>query len=262
MARSIWTGVISFGMVAIPVKLYTATESKDISFHQLHKDCNSRLKQLRWCPVHEQAVEYDDVVRGYEFTKGQHVVLTDEDFERLPLPSKHTIEISAFVKAEDIDPLFYERSYYVEPEETGLKPYALFARALTSRGLTALAKIALRNRERLCSVRPQEEVLVLSTLLYADEVRAENRPQVPEVLVSDKELEIAYTLLDVLSDDFHPENFHDDYRAALMEVIEAKLQGQEIAELPAPAAPRVVDLMEALRASVDQARKQKQAAAG
>lgn len=259
--RPIWKGVISFGMVSIPVKLFAATESKDISFHLIHQECNSRLQQRRWCPVDQREVEWGEIVRGYEYAKGRHVILTDEDFERLPLASKHTIELSAFVNAAEIDPVFYERSYYLEPEELGVKPYALLMRALASKGLTALAKLAIRNKERLCALRPAGGSLVLETLHYPDEVRLEGST-VADVEVSERELTMALTLIDLLSEPFQPEKYRDTYREALMEIIESKLQGQEIVEEPAvPEPAQIIDLMAALRASVEAAQQAKEAQA-
>ncbi|MBI1886184.1 MAG: Ku protein [Chloroflexi bacterium] len=258
MPRSIWNGVISFGMVSIPVKLYTATDDKDISFHLLHKECGSRLKQLRWCPVCEREVSWDEAGRGYEYARDQHVLLEEEDFARLPLASKHTIQLSAFVDASEIDPIYYERSYYLEPEETGVKPYALLMRALKEKGLTALAKVAVRNKERLCSLRPYNGTLILETMLHPDEIRVE-KGEDSDIEVSERELGMAFTLIDLLSEPFDPSKYHDDYREALMEIIQAKLEGQEIVE--APAAPaRVTDLMAALKASVEAAQKGRQEA--
>ncbi len=258
MPRSIWNGLISFGMVSIPVKLYTATESKDISFHLLHRDDNSRLKQLRWCPVDEREVEWGEIVRGYEYGKDQHIVLDEDDFEKLPLPSKHTVELAAFVDAEEIDPILYEKSYYLEPDEAGVKPFALLMRALREKQLTAVAKIAIRNKERLCSLRPMNGTLMLETLFYADEIRAQRETEQPEVEVSERELEMANALIDLLTEPFDPEKYHDEYRGALMQVIEAKLQGQEVVEAPAAPAAKVIDLMTALKASVEKAKKRRQ----
>ena len=257
MPRSIWNGLISFGMVSIPVKLFTATESKDISFHLLHRECNSRLKQLRWCPVCEREVEWGEIVRGYEWAKDQHVIMTDEDFEKLPLASKRTIELSAFVKAEEIDPVYYEKSYYLEPDDVGLKPFALLMKALREKGLTAVAKIAIRNKERLCALRPMDGTLMLETLYYPDEIRVERGVELPEVQVSDRELEMASTLIDLLADAFEPEKYEDEYRQALMAIIEAKLQGEEFVEAPAAAPAKVTDLMAALKASVEAAKKRR-----
>ena len=262
MPRSIWNGLISFGMVSIPVKLFTATESRDISFHLLHRECNSRLKQLRWCPVCDREVEWGETVRGYEYAKEQHVIMSDEDFDKLPLPSKRTIELAAFVKAEEIDPVYYEKSYYLEPDEVGIKPFALLMKALKEKSLTAVAKIAIRNKERLCALRPMDGTLMLETLYYPDEIRVERGVEVPEVQVSDRELEMASTLIDLLADSFEPEKYEDEYRRALMEIIEAKLQGEEFVEAPAPVPAKVTDLMAALKASVEAAKKRRGEEAG
>src|SRR5918994_3132078 len=161
MARAIWSGSIGFGMVSIPVKLFGATESKDISFNLLHSTCGTRLKQVRWCPTDEVEVPWNETARGYEYAKGQYVVLTEEDFEKLPLPSKHTIELSAFVAESEIDPVFYERSYYLEPAERAEKPYALLLRALEEKGLSAVATITIRKKEQLCAIRAHEGTIML-----------------------------------------------------------------------------------------------------
>ena len=256
MPRSIWNGVISFGMVSIPVKLYTATRSKDISFHLLHKDCGTRLQQLRWCPTHERPVEWDEVSRGYEYAREEHVVLTEEDFEKLPLPSKQTVELSAFVKAEEIDPVYYEKSYYLEPDAKGMKPFALLMTALREKNLTGIAKIAVRNKEQLCALRPMDGTLILETLYYPDELRVE-KTELPNVKISEKELEMAYTLIDLLSEEFEPEKYKDEYREALMKVIEAKLEGEELPEVAAAGPAKVTDIMSALKASVEAAKKRK-----
>lgn len=259
MPRSIWNGLITFGMVSIPVKLFVATESKDVSFNQLHAACHSRLKQLRWCPVCEREVGWDEIVRGYEYAKDQYVVLTDEDFEKLPLPSQRVIELSAFVNAEEIDPVYYEKSYYLEPDEAGVKPFALLMRALRDKGLTAIAKIAIRNKERLCALRPFDGTLMLETLYYPDELRVQKGVELPAIEVSERELHMAYQLIDLLAEPFDPAKYRDEYRAALMEIIEAKIAGQEVVAPPPPAEAKVTDLMAALQASVEAAMKRKEA---
>ena len=261
MPRSIWNGVISFGMVSIPVKLYTATDSKDVSFHLLHKEDGSRLKQLRWCPVHDREVESGEIVRGYEYAKDEHVIMSDEDFAKLPLPSKHAIELTTFVKAEEIDPVSYEKSYYLEPEETGVKPYALLMRALKDKKLTAVAKIAIRNKERLCALRPSNGTLMLETLYYPDEIKATREVDQPEVKITKKELEMAFSLIDLMAAPFDAEQYQDGYRDALMKIIEAKLQGAEIVAAPAAPEGKIVDLMAALKQSVKSAKERKEPAA-
>lgn len=256
MPRSIWNGVISFGMVSIPVRLYTATESKDISFNLLHDVCGTRIKQQRWCPTCEVEVPWDETSRGYEYAKGQYVKLEDEDFEKLPIASKHTIELGTFVNKEEIDPIYYEKTYYLEPDETGRKPFALLMRALTEKNLTAVAKIAIRNKERLCSLRPYEGVLALETMLYPDEIRKPEIQGLEDIEVNERELQMAMSLIDLLTGEFQPEQYKDEYREKLMQMIEAKLEGVEIAE-EAPAPARITDLMAALRASVEAAKKRK-----
>jgi DNA end-binding protein Ku len=254
MPRAIWSGVISFGMVSIPVKLYTATEDKDISFNLLHKECGTRLKQLRWCPYHERAVEWNEIARGYEYAKDEYVVMEDADFEKLPLPSKRAVELSAFVDAGQIDPIYYQRTYYLEPEEKGVKPYALLMRALKDKQLTGIAKIAIRNKEQLCALRPMDGTLVLETLLYPDEIR-EVPSELPETKVSEKELDMATALIDLLRDDFEPEKYKDEYREALSQVIDAKLEGPQVSAPTAARPAKIPDLMAALRASVEAAKK-------
>ncbi len=261
MPRSIWNGVISFGMVSIPVKLFTATDSKDVSFHLLHKECGSRLKQLRWCPEHDRQVEWGEIQRGFEYARDEHVVMEDEDFAKLPLASKQTVELTAFVKAEDIDPVFYEKSYYLEPDTKGVKPFALLMRALKEKGLTGIAKIAVRNKEQLCALRSMDGTLVLETLFYPDEIRVE-KTELPEVEVSEKELAMAFTLIDLLTEEFDASKYHDEYRQALMQVIEAKLEGQEMAEVVAQRPAKVTDIMTALKASVEAAKQRKEGASG
>jgi len=188
MARAIWSGSISFGMVSIPVKLYGATESKDIRFHLLHAKDGTRLKQIRWCPTDEAEVPWNETARGYEYGKGQYVVLTDEDFEK---------------------------SYYLEPGERAQKPYALLLRALEEKSLTAIATVTMRNKEQLCAIRAKGGVILLETLYYPDEVRKNIEADLDGVKVSDKELDMAYTLIELLHKPFDPSEYHDHYREAL-----------------------------------------------
>ena len=256
MPRSIWNGVISFGMVSIPVKLLTATDSKDISFNLLHKECGTRLKQLRWCPTHERAVEWSEIARGYEYAKDEYVIMEDADFEKLPLPSKQTVELAAFVKAEEIDPIYYEKSYYLEPDEKGVKPFALLMKALKEKQLTGIAKIAIRNKEQLCALRPMNGSLVMETLLYPDEIRAAPE-EVGDVDVSKKELDMAFTLIDLMTEEFDPQQYKDEYREALMKVIDDKLDGIETEAVAVATPAKVTDIMSALKKSVAAAKKRK-----
>ena len=256
MARAIWSGSISFGMVSIPVKLFGATESKDISFNLLHATCGTRLQQRRWCPTDEVDVPWNETARGYEYAKGQYVKLTDEDFERLPLPSKHTIELTSFVEEKEVDPVFYERSYYLEPAERAEKPYALLLKALDKRNLTAIATITIRKKEQLCALRAHDGTIMLETLFYPDEIREERGMDLGAVKVSDRELEMAFTLIDIFRKPFDPGEYHDHYREALAEMIEAKLEGKQVVKTPAPRDTRVIDLADALKRSVEAAKKE------
>ena len=256
MPRPIWRGAISFGMVAIPVKLYTATESKDISFRQLDREDHSRVRQLRWNMNLDREVPYDQIVRGYEYAKERYVVLEDEDFDRLPLPSKRTIAIQAFVRLEEIDPIYHEKAYYLEPDEAGGKPFALLMKALEEKGLVAVAQVAIRNKERLCALRPGDGRILLHTLFYPDEIRSTKLEPFEAAAVSDDELKMALTLVEMLEQPFDPDAYHDQYRDALMTIINAKLEGQEIVEAAEPETTKVVDLMAALKASVEAAGQQ------
>jgi DNA end-binding protein Ku len=236
-------------MVSIPVKLYPATQDKDVSFHLLHQPDHSRIKFKRFCSAEDREVPQEELVKAFEVSKDQYVEITDEDLERLPLPAKHTIELSAFVKSSEVDPIFYEKSYYLEPEETGLKPYALLMRVLEEKGVMGVATVAIRNKESLCALRPLEASLVLETLHYPDEIR-EREISVPDALVNDRELQVAGTLVE--------SKYHDHYREALLELIKSKTEGKEVVvpEAETAAAP-VGDLMEALRASLEAARSRK-----
>jgi len=253
--RAIWRGTISFGMVSIPVNLYTATESHDVRFHLLHKRDGVRLKNVRWCPKDEKQVPWDDVVRGYEYAKGRYVPVSDEDLEHLPVKTVHTVDISDFVKLEEVDPIYFEKAYYLAPEETGIKAFALLREALEQTGRAAVAKVAIRDKENLCLVRPYQGVLTMETMLYANEIRSTDDIAVDRAQVSPKELQMAVSLIENLSDSFDPTRYHDEYQAALKQLIDAKLEGTP---LPAPQTEqgeKVVDLMEALRASVEATRK-------
>lgn len=257
MARAVWRGTISFGMVSIPVKLYTATESQDIAFRQLHRIDNSPIKLVRRCAADGQDLETDDIVKGYEYTKGQYVLIDDADIDRLPVPSKQAIELTAFVPGNQIDPVYYEKSYFVEPEEVAKKPYALLSQVLVDRGMLGIGKLAMRQKERLVALRPRDGGIQLETLYYGDEVR---RPEFefPTVEVSVAELKIANALVDLLAEDFDASKYKDEYREAVLAMITAKLEGQEFVAAPEPkAAKPAVDLMAALRASVEAAKASK-----
>lgn len=259
MARAIWRGTISFGMVSIPVRLFTATESQDITFRQLHAADNSPIRLVKRCSADGKDLEPDEIVKGYEYARDRFVLVDESDLEKLPIPSKHTIALTAFVDAREIDPIYYEKSYYVEPEELGKKPFALLVKALEEKQLCAVAKIAIRTKERLCALRPKDHGLVLETLYFADEIRKpESEPQ--EFAVSDAEMKVAYALIDLLREPFDAAAYRDEYRDALMAIIQAKLEGHEyVAPAEPTASAPAVDLMAALKASVEAAKKRKAA---
>ena len=261
-SRAIWRGVISFGMVSIPVRIFTATRSNDLHFNQLHREDKVRLRQKRWCPQHDAEVAPDEIVRGYEFAKGQYVILEEDDFDDLPVPSRHAIDLSGFIAADEIDPVYHEKTYYIEPEETGVKPFALLIRALKAKGLVAVGKLALRNKESLCILRAAGDWLLLTTLFYAEEVKVEPEIDLSGVEIGDDELDIALKLIDLLTASFDPKQYKDAYRAALLERVAAKVEGQETVEAWNPPAPaEAVDLIAALKASIEAAERDAHATA-
>jgi DNA end-binding protein Ku len=244
-------------MVSIPVKLYPATQDKDVAFHQLHGPDHSRIKYRKVCAAEDKEVEADEIVRAFEVSKDQYVEITDEDLEHLPLPARHTIELSAFVNTSEIDPIYYEKSYYLEPEETGLKPYALLMKVLEDKHMIGVASIAIRNKESLCALRPLESTLLLETLHYPDEIREREFSLSGNVRPQDRELAIAGTLVDALAEPFDPGKYHDHYREALLALIEGKTKGKEVVVPEGEKAAPVTDLMAALRASIEAAQQRK-----
>ncbi|HXH21443.1 MAG TPA: Ku protein [Dehalococcoidia bacterium] len=262
MPRPLWKGAISFGMVTIPVKLYSATDEKDVRFNQLHRTDHSRIRQKIFCAEEDIELDRDDIVKGYQIAPGQYVVLEDEDFDKVPVSTTRTIEIAQFVDLSEIDPIYYQKTYYLEPDEVGMKPFALLMAALNESKRVAIAKISMRQKEHLCTLRVYENTIALETMFYADEVRSTADLTVPgeDVQVSERELQMARSLIDMLTEELDLTQFRDNYREALLEVIRAKAQGQTI-EAPQPAVAKVTDLMEALRASVEAAKARRQASA-
>lgn len=255
MPRSIWKGAVSFGMVSIPIKLYTATEEKDVSFNLLHKKDGVRIKTQRYCPEDGAVIEWNDVARGYEIAPDQYVVMEPEDFDKVPVNTTHAIEITDFVPSDQIDPIYYQKTYYLEPDKVGGKPFALLREVLKDSQLVALAKVTLRQKEQLCTLRVFENTIALETMLYADEIRTVEDLDVPgDVTISEKEMTMAKSLVEMLTGKFEPEKYHDNYREALLELIDRKAEGEEI-KRPAPVKGKVTDLMEALRASVEAAKR-------
>jgi DNA end-binding protein Ku len=256
--RSIWKGSVSFGLVSIGVKLYAATEERDVSFHQVRRGDGARIRYKRVAESDGEEVAYSDIAKGYQLPSGEIVVLTDEDFKDLPLPSARVVDVMQFVPADQIDPIYYNRSYYLEPEKTAVKPYVLLREALEDSDMVALVKVAIRNREQLATLRVREGVIVLDTMIWPDEVREADFGFLDDdVELRPQEQQMARSLVESMAGDFEPEQYTDNYREALQAVIEAKIEGREVveAEEAQPSAANVVDLMSALRASVDAAKK-------
>jgi DNA end-binding protein Ku len=257
--RSIWAGAISFGLVVIPVKLYAATEQRDIAFRQVHQKDGARIQFRRFCTLEGVEVPYSDIAKGYELPTGDMVVLSDEDLADLPLVTAHRIEVLHFAPSEQVEPIYAAKSYYTEPDPTGARAYVLFRDALEASGKVAVAKVALRQREALAALRVREGVITLETLLWPDEVRKPDFAFLDEdIEVRSQELKMAASLIDTMTEDFDPDLYHDNYREALEEVIRAKIEGNEIVrpggeEAPEPKA-QPADLTEILRASVAAAR--------
>jgi DNA end-binding protein Ku len=261
--RPIWKGAISFGMVTIPVKLYTATEPKDVRFRLLHKDDNAPIEEKRFCTADGKEVAWDDLVRGFEVSKGEFVVLDPEEIEEAKPESSTTIEIGDFVDASEIDPVYFEKSYFLEPTEIGAKPFSLLKRALEETERVAVARVTIRTRERLAVLRTYDDTVVLETMFWPDEIRstgALDLPEGSEAKVRPKELEMARSLVASLADRFKPESYTDTYRAALERLIEQRMRGEKRNAKRRRAEPKVIDLMEALKASVDSAKSERKPA--
>jgi Ku protein len=255
--RSIWRGAVSFGLVSIGVKLYSATEDKDIRFHQVHATDGGRVKYKRVCSIDGEEVEYSDIAKGYELPDGQVIILTDEDFENLPLSTRREIEVLEFVDQDEIDPIHYEKTYYLEPDGPAVRPYVLLRDALENAGRVAITKIAIRQRESLAAMRVLDGVLVLHTMRWPDEIRRPDFGFLDEdITVRPQELQMAEALIGSMSGKFDPSEFTDDYREALTALLEAKQSGGEVQQVPetADTGGAVVDLMSALRRSVERAR--------
>lgn len=262
--KVLWKGAISFGLVNIPISMYVATENKDIKFNYLHKECMSPIKYQKFCPRCEKEVNSDDIVRGYEYQKGSYVVINPEDFERIPQENTKTVDILDFVSLAQVDPIYFDKTYYLEPTAGGEKAYSLIVEAMQKTSKIAIAKIFIRTKQSLAAIRVKDNVLVMETIFYPDEIRspASLNQGLDPAKLHDNEIKMAVSLIENLSTDFDPSRYQDDYRLALGEIIQARIAGQEIVT-PAPTAEKgnVVDLMEALKASVKLAEENRKGAA-
>ena len=260
MASSVWKGHLTFGLVSFPVRLFSAARGETISFNLLHKEDNSRIKQVTYCQAEDKPVPRSDLVKGYEYEKDRYVVVDDEDIKKVAPKTAKVMEILEFVKSDQVDPVYLESSYYVAPDEGGEKPYALLFQALRDSRYYALAKVAMHNREHIIILRPGAKGILSHTMYYQDEIRQVDEFRTDTSLVKDKELEMAKMLISSLEADFEPQKYHDTYRENLQRMIADKIEGKKVVATPAPHVAPVIDIMEALKKSLAEKRKPAQAA--
>lgn len=252
--HTVWKGSISFGLVNIPVRMFTATEERDIRFRQLHKECHTPIKYAKMCPHCQREIDASEIVRGYEYEKGRFVIIDDSDLEAITPETRRAIEILDFVDLKDIDPVYFDKSYFLSPQETGDKAYALLRAAMEQTGKIAVAQVTMRNRQSLAVVRLYEHCIMLETIFYPDEVRSvQHVPALPEadIPLADNELTMATELINNMTVPFDPGKYTDEYRSELQAMIKKKLEGQEIATAPSVPRTNVIDLMQALKESLE-----------
>jgi len=260
MAASVWKGQLTFGLVSFPIRLFSAARSETISFNQLHKSDNSRIRQVTYCQAEDKPVPRTELVKGYEYEKDRYVVIDDEDIKKVAPKTAKVMEILEFVKAEQVDPVYLESSYYVAPDEGGEKPYALLFQALRESKYYAVAKVAMHSREHIIVLRPGAKGILSHTMFYQDEIRQVEEFRTDTTLVKEKELEMAKMLISSLEADFEPRKYRDEYRENLRIMIEAKIAGRSVVETPAAHVAPVIDIMEALKKSLAEKRKPAQVA--
>lgn len=250
--RTLWKGAISFGLVNVPIRMYTATERKDIHFQYLHAACKTPIQYQKFCPTCRVEVDQDDIVRGYEYEKGRYVIIRDGDLELLPGEKTKTVDILDFVDLSEIDPVYFDKTYYLEPNPGGEKAYTLLKKAMEETGKIAIARVMIRSKTALACIRVFRNLLTLETMFYPDEIRSPETLStgVKEDALHPNEITMAKSLIENLSAHFEPEKYTDDYRAKLMEAIQAKIVDEEVEVPTAPETAKVLDLMEALRASI------------
>ncbi len=250
MPSTVWKGYLSFGLVSFPVRLFSAARAETVHFHMLHKKDLSRVKEVWYCVEEDKPIERSEIVKGYQAGKDEYVVIDDEDIKKIAPPTASTMEILQFVKSNDVDPIFFESSYYLAPEEKVSKPYVLFLAALTDTKFSAIARMAMHSREHVVIIRPAGGGLVLHTLYYSDELHKANRVDAPKTKLNGKELELAKSLISRMAAPFKAAEFHDTYRENLERLIEQKQKGQKITAVKQPRKAPVIDLMEALKRSL------------
>ena len=251
MATSVWKGYLTFGLISVPVRLFSAARTEHIAFNQLHKVCKTRVRQPLYCPTCERMVERSEIVKGYEYEKGQYVLVEDEEVKKIAPPSASTMEIQEFVNLADVDPLYLDASYYMVPEDAGRKAYQLLVKTMEESRRAAIAKLAMHQREYVVLVRPHDNGLTLHTMYFADEVRSlPEYGRQDEVKVKPEEVKLAKQLVESLAGDFDPKKYHDEYKEQLKALLDAKLRGQEVTVAAQPHVAPVIDMMEALKASL------------
>jgi DNA end-binding protein Ku len=255
MAASVWKGHLTFGLVTIPVRLFSAARSETISFNLLHKEDHSRIRQVTYCQLEDKPISRSETVKGYEYEKDHYVVVEDEDIKKVAPKTAKVMEILEFVKADQVDAIYLEASYYVAPDEGGEKAYALLYSALKDSGYYAVAKVAMHNREHIIIMRPGPKGIVSHTMYYQDEIRQVEEFRTDTSLVKEKELAMAKMLISSLEADFEPQKYHDTYRDNLQKLIEAKIEGKKVVETPTEHVAPVIDIMEALKKSLAEKRK-------
>lgn len=259
MATTVWKGHLTFGLISMPVRMFAAARGERISFNQLHKECHSRLKQPLFCPVCNRNVERSEIVKGYEYEKDQYVLFSEEEMDKIEPASAKVMEILEFVKLKEMDPLYFDSSYYVSPEDAGVKAYQLLMKAMEESGYAAIAKLTMHQREHIVIVRPGTRGMTLHTMFYSNEIRAAESVPTDKVELKDQERKLAQQLIESLAAPFDPQKYRDEYQENLKAMIAAKLKGQQVTEVAQPHLAPVIDLMEALKKSL--AEKQAPAAA-
>jgi DNA end-binding protein Ku len=255
MASTVWKGHLTFGLVSFPIRLYSAARGESISFNQLHKADNSRVKQVLYCAAEDKPIPRSEIVKGFEYEKDRYVVIEDEEVKKVAPATAKVMEIQEFVKADQVDPIYFETSYYMAPDEAGEKPYALLFDALKKTGYVGVAKVAMHNREHVVILRPGNNGVLMHTMYYQHEIRQVDEFRTDLSLVKEKELALATSLIEALAGEFEPEKYKDNYRENLLRMIEAKKQGEEVVATPEPQQAKVVDILEALKASLAMAKK-------
>lgn len=255
MPASVWTGYLTFGLISMPVRLFSGARSTRISFHMLHRPDHVRVKQQLICPAEEKVVGRDEIVKGYEYRRGEYVIIEPDEIKKIEPKTAKAMEILEFVKANEVDPIYFESSYFLVPEEPGKRPYALLAQALEETKYVAIAKLTMHNREYTVFLRPHEGGLMLHTMYYEDEVRRIEQFGKPDVAVRESEVKVAHQLIQALSGKFDPSKYHDTFEENLKELIKAHLEGRQVAPVPKPKVAPVTDLMSALKQSLAQMQK-------